>query len=92
MFYILSSAAVVIGALRVNYLRAGKISRLLIFKKKNLNLSSLKVSFVYTIKSIKQFVSRSDPTTSSGLIWVQTVCNGYQQTATAGERVNEPCR
>ena len=29
---------------------------------------------------VKKFESRSGPTFSSGLIWVQTVCKGYRQT------------
>ena len=31
-------------------------------------------------QGVKQFGSRSDPTFLLGLIWVQTVCKGYQQT------------
>ena len=35
---------------------------------------------------VKQFVSRSGPTFKmSGLIWVQTVCQGYQQTTLVGK-------
>ena len=41
-------------------------------------------------QSVKQFGSRSGLTFFSGLIWVQTVCRGYQQmtkVTTSGERV-----
>ena len=50
-------------------------------RKKNQNLSS----FVYTIKVETVWLQiRPDV-----LNWIQTVCNGYQQTTTAGEEVNE---
>ena len=54
------------------------------FKKKK-----KKKNFQEYHHSVKQFESRSDILAS--LIWIQTVCKGYQQTtkvATSGERVN----
>ena len=55
------------------------------FKKLNLKKKSFRNNI-----SVKEFGSRSGLTFLSGLIWVQTVCKGYQQTtkvATSGERV-----
>ena len=39
-------------------------------------------------ESLKQFGSRSGPTSCRGLMWVQTVFKGYQQIALAGKELD----
>ena len=54
--------------------------RLLIFSK----LNFFEKFFQKYHLSVKQIESRSGPTLKSGLIWVQTVCKGYQQMTLVG--------
>ena len=48
-----------------------------------------KHSFRITIR-VSQFRSRSGPYILLGLIWVHTICQGYQQTALAGKELMFP--
>ena len=78
----LSSAAVVIGAFRVNSLPPGKFfvlfCHLLIFFKNNFFQNFFQENIVPSEYQIVWFQIRPD--ILLGLIWVKTVCKSYQQT------------
>ena len=79
----LSSAAVVVGALRVNSLPTGSFCTFLSSADFFQNQLFFKNSFSNSIRvSISLIQIRPD--ILPGLIWVQTICKGHQQTTLVG--------